>query len=84
MEHKDAEHDLKLEQMKAQMQASLAPKDTRGDDQKLKHAEDLHKEKLSREKIGTKTQAQIAAEKVKQAKFKPKPEANKPKPKEKK
>jgi hypothetical protein len=80
MEHKDAEHDLKLEQMKAQMQASLAPKDTRGDDQKLKHAEDLHKEKLSREKIGTKTQAQIAAEKVKQAKFKPKPEANKPKP----
>jgi hypothetical protein len=84
MRHAEEKHGLTLEQIKAQAQAKSAQQDPRFADQKLKQADDLHKEKVGRLKFQTKAQQELHAEKVKALKFKPKPGADKPKPKEKK
>ena len=73
--------------MKAQAAAKQQTQDPRFADQKLKQADDMHKEKVGQLKFQTKAQQELHAEKVKQMRLKPKPDAKKtaakPKPKEK-
>jgi len=83
MRHKDEEHDLKLEQLKAQMDASTKGEDPRFADQKLKQGDDLHKEKVGQMRFQTKAQQDLHKEKVSQMrlKAKEKPAEKKPFPK---
>ena len=84
MRHAKEMHQTKLEQMKAQHQASLKGEDPRFADQKLKQGDDLHKEKLAQMQDQRKSGQAMSAEKLKQMKLKPKADAKKPAPKEKK
>ena len=70
----------RLEQMRLQMERQAQGEDPRFADQKLKQADDLHKEKVGQMKFQTKAQQDLHKEKVKQMRLKP---AEKPKPKDK-
>jgi len=67
MRHAEEKHQMTLEEMKAQAALRTAPPDTRDKDMALKHTDAVNRQALEREKIGTKTEAQLAREKVRQA-----------------
>jgi len=67
--HAEEKHALTLEEMKAQAAMKQQPADTREADLALKHTDAVNRQALEREKIGTKTEAQLAAEKVRQARL---------------
>jgi hypothetical protein len=77
MRHAEEMHGTKLEQMKASADPRFA-------DQKLKQADETHKEKVGQMRFQTKAQQELHSEKVKQMKLKAKTPPAKKKPEEKK
>ena len=67
MRHAEEKHQMTLQEMEAMMSMKTAAPDTRDKDLALKHTENVNRQALEREKIGTKTEAQLAREKVRQA-----------------
>lgn len=81
MRHAEEMYQIQLEQAKASAAAASRGDDPRFADQKLKQADDLHKEKVGQLKDQRKVGQMTAAEKLKQMRLKPKlaaPKGKKP------